>query len=225
MQLRAGKLRRHQLIGRACLIHSPMQLTQRRRPLSKTTYHIADQLEIREESLFRTVDARIGLERVSVRPLQVREFPVRWAVASAFFWMLAVFALIDGWASRDMASIFGFLLVAGCALACSYNTWQLHRNLFVFRDRHTNQTLFVMLRASPSSSAVDAFVNRLNELADRPRPRAGSSKHEVAAFHKQVVQQLLEDGVLLPEEYEAVVHRLQQKSSTAHVVRLHSIEP
>jgi hypothetical protein len=202
-----------------------MQLTQRRTPFSKTTFAIADQLEIRQDSLFRSVDAHFGLDSISVKPLQVREFPVRWAVASAFFLTLAVFAVIDGWASRDMGSIFGLLLIAGCALACSYNTWQLHRNIFVFRDRHTNQTLFAMLRASPSASAVDAFVSRLNELANRPRPRAGSTKHEVAAFHTQVVEQLLENGVLLPEEYEAIVGRLQQQSSTATVVKLYSNEP
>jgi hypothetical protein len=202
-----------------------MQLTQRRSPFSKTTFSIADQLEIREESLFRTVDAQFGLDRVAAKPLQVREFPVRWAIASAFFTLLAVAALIDGWVSRDMGTKFGFLLVAGCAVACGYNTWQLHRNLFVFRDRHTNQTLFAMLRTSPSASAVDAFVRRLNELTNRPRPPAGSTRHEVAAFHAKAVNQLLEDGVLLPEEHQAIVSRLQQQSSTATVVKLVSNEP
>jgi hypothetical protein len=202
-----------------------MQLIQRRSPLSKTVFSLTDQLEVREESLFRSIDAQFALDRVAAKPLQVREFPVRWAIASVIFLALTAFALIDGWASRDLATIFGILLLGGCSAACVFNTWQLHRNLYVFRDRHTNQTLFAMLRASPSRDAVDSFTKRLAELSARPRPPAGAHKQEIAAFHARVVQQLLEEGVLLPEEHVAILGRLQRQQAPASIVKLFPDEP
>jgi hypothetical protein len=50
----------------------------------------------------------------------------------------------------------------------------------------------------------------------------GAGKQEVAAFHAQVLQQLLEDGVLLPHEHEAIITRMRQQLSPAPVVQLFS---
>lgn len=83
----------------------------------------------------------------------------------------------------------------------------------MFRDRYTNQTLFVMLRDSPSEGAVDAFALHLSDLIRCPRPPDGTHLHEVAAFHARLVRQLLESGVLLPEEHAAIISRLQAQQS------------
>jgi hypothetical protein len=197
-----------------------MQLTQRRSPFSGTTFRLGETLEVTERSLFRKVEVQFGLDRMTPKPLQVRDFPARWALASLVLGLLTLSAVADGWATREMGTIFGVLFLGACTAACLFNAWQLYRNVLVFRDRHTGQTLFVMLRASPTAGEVDRFVGRIAELADRPRMPLGASRQEIAAFHARLVQQLFEEGVLLGEEYRTITARLAAGKAPSTVVSL-----
>jgi hypothetical protein len=134
--------------------------------------------------------------------------------------LVTLFALHEGWGRWDAPATVGLVFGGGIAIACWFNSWKLHRNLLVFRDRGTQQPAFFMLRSSPSSQEVDAFVEQIAARADRPLPAPGSSHSEVVVHHVQVLQYLLEAGVLLPEEHRAAVARLQRASSKAPVVSL-----
>ncbi|RZI81047.1 MAG: hypothetical protein EOP38_20670 [Rubrivivax sp.] len=188
--------------------------------MSKTQFTLTDRLVIRQTSPFRTVEAEHDLIRISPKPLHVRDVPVRWILAALFFSGLAAVAAADGWIGRDMGSTFGFLLVLGCAVACSFNSWQLYQNLLIFRDRLTNQALFAIMRSRPTREAVNLFVDRLSALADRPNLPLGASANERSAFHRQLLDQLLEAEVLLLEEHSTITQRLGSSAFKAKVVKI-----
>ena len=197
-----------------------MELTQRHSIIGKTRFTLSDRLVIRQASPFRTVEAEHDLTRISAKPLQVRDVPVRWILTSIFFTCIAAVAVADGWVGRNMGSTFGFLLVAGCALACSFNAWQLYQNLLIFRDRFTNQNLFAIMRSSPNKEAVDRFVHRLAELSERPNLPLGASNAERSAFHRRLLDQLLEAEVLLLQEHTVITKRLENDAPKASVVKI-----
>ncbi len=196
------------------------QLRQRRTPFRVTTFHLGEHLRIIERAPFRRVEVEVDLRRVAAKPVRLREIPVRWLLAAAFFSLLAGLALTDGWASEEPGKVFGLLLLSGSALACWYNAWQLYRNILVYRDKATGQTAFFLMRASPSAEAVDAFVARIESRIEVALPPVGAGKAEVAAHHARMLNYLLEVGVLLPEEHSAILSRVQQSFARGAVVSL-----
>lgn len=197
-----------------------MNLEQRRSPFTTTQFELTDHLRIRERSLFRTVEVEVDLRRVSPAPLRLREAPVRWVVAAAVLTLLAIFAAADGWLTKEAGTTAGFLLVAGCAVACWFNAWQLYRNVLVYRDRVTQQTAFVLLRSSPSMKAVDDFCAQIAAKIDGPLPPAGASRPEIAAHNARILNYLLDAGVLLPEEHRVILSRLEQTLPKGAVLAL-----
>lgn len=197
-----------------------MQLKQRRSPFTVTHFELKNHLHIREKSLLRSVEIEVDLRRIAAAPLRIKEAPVRWIVGASLFTLLALFSLYEAWGAWDSPATVGLVFTGGIALACWFNSWKLHRNILVFRDRGTQQPAFFMLRSSPSSQEVDAFVEQIAAQVDRPLPPLGANHGELIAHHAQVLQYLLEAGVLLAEEHRSALARLQRTSSKGSVVSL-----
>ena len=197
-----------------------MELQQRRSLFGKATFRLADGISVSEMSPLRTVHVTFPFERLALPPVEVRDFPMRWGIASVVLFGLSALALVDGWATRDMGSAFGFWFLMCCAGACAVNVVLLYQNFLLFRGFGSDAVLFVMHRSRPSRADVDAFVSRMTELAAQPRPPFGSSPHEARIFYARALDHMLQAGVLRPEEHAGIRARLFRADASANVVKL-----
>jgi|GEM_PF-2664360 len=199
-----------------------IHLIQRSLPFTKLQLSIESNREliVEDSTLFRSSRQTFPLDLVDPSPIHYRSIPVRWVVTTIIFMLLAVSTLIVGWAKQGLAEQFGLLLLSGIFIACLYNTMKLSSNMLHYRNANTDTVLFSMFRRKPSQSEVDAFTDVLRQRIESFRTPAGLSNEDLIVLHKRHLDYLLENEILLQEEYDTILLRLQDLASRKKVIEL-----
>lgn len=199
-----------------------IHLIQRSFPLKKLHLSVESnrELVVEHSTLFRSIKQTFPLDLVDPSPIHYRSIPVRWVVTTTVFLVLAVSALIGGWANQGLGEQFGLLFLSGIFLACLCNTLKLSSNMLHYRNANTDTVLFSMFRRKPSRSEVDAFAEVLRERIESLRTPSGLSNEELIDLYKRHLDYLLENEILLQVEYDTILLRLQERASKMRVIEL-----
>lgn len=203
-------------------MHDTLELVQGTLLTGRITLTVSGNrdLSLSEKRLLRSTHVHFPLDQISPVPTFIREMPFGWIVISGVFIALTVVAFWGGFASRDAGAWFALILMTGISIGCIYNTWKLSRNLLMYKSAATGNHIFAISRNSPSPQQVDEFVQKLKERIESFRSPKGMSQEELLDLYKKHLQYLLNEGVLLPEEYSTIESRLAATSRRATVFEI-----
>lgn len=199
-----------------------IELLQRVLPFTKLklTIHGNRELVLEHRALLRSTRLTFPLGQLAPAPVHHRSVPVRWILFTIATFALFMGAAFLGWATQGPGEIFGILLLGGIFSACLVNTVRLSSNLLHFKDAGTGAILFAMYRTKPTINQVDDFVNSLQSRIESFRSPSGASPEELAILYRKHLDYLVEAEVLLPQEYDQILKRLQAGNLKKKVVEL-----
>lgn len=198
------------------------QLVQKSLPFTKLVFTIQGnrELVVEHSTLFRSTRQAFPLHLIDPSPIHHRSIPVGWVVFTLIPLLGLLGAIMDGWITKGPGEQFGILLLSGMFLACLYNTVKLSSNTLHYRNANTAAVLLSLFRGKPSSASVDAFVETLSRRIESFRTPVGANSEETVALYRRHLDYLLENEVLLRNEYDAIVQRLQEKATKKRVFEL-----
>ena len=201
---------------------SPIKIVQRTFPFSKLTFTVESnrELSIEHSTLLRSTREAIPLQIIDPSPIYHRSIPLGWVIATTVPLAGLAGAIIDGWITQGLGEQFGILFLAGIFLACLLNTIKLSRNTIHYRNINTATIIFSMFRSRPSQLYVDDFCKDLKARIESFHTPAGVSHEEITALHKRHLDYLLESNVLLAQEYDIILQRLNEKNTNKRVFEL-----
>lgn len=199
-----------------------IELVQRSFPFTRLTLTVLgnQELVLEHRALLRSTRLSFPLGQIAPAPIHHRAIPLGWTLISAIALLALAAAVTAGWYSQGPGELFGLLFVGGIFAACLFNTFRLSSNLLHFKDAGTGAALFAIHRNKPSAEAVDAFVDMLLNRIESFRNPSGVGPEELAFLYKKHLDYLLDNEVLLPEEYDVILQRLEASISRRNVVEL-----
>lgn len=199
-----------------------IELLQRVFPFTKLKLTIRGnrELVLEHRALLRSTRLTFPLGQLVPAPVHHRSVPGRWILFTIVAFAIFMGAVLIGWASQGPGELFGILLLGGIFAACLVNTVKLSSNLLHYKDAGTGAILFAMYRTKPTTKQVDNFVNALQDRIESFRSPSGASPEELAVLYRKHLDYLVEAEVLLPEEYDQIVRRLEAGVLKKKVVEL-----
>jgi hypothetical protein len=199
-----------------------LELRQNSNLFKKRTISVTDnrELSIAEKGLFRSLQFHCPLGDIAPNPNHFREVPIGWVGISVFLSLVTYASLTEVMTKNDSSAWFAFLFMLAITLACIYNTWQLSKNLLIYRNVFTGVNMFVISRNTPSALEVDKFVHNLKKRIESFRSPEGANPRELAANYKQHLEYLLNEGVLLDSELQIIERRVDEKISRESIVKI-----
>ncbi len=201
---------------------SSIKIVQRIFPFTKLTFTVESnrELSIEHSSLLRSTREAIPLQIIDPSPIYHRSIPLGWVIATIVPLAGLVAAIIDGWITQGLGEQFGILFLAGIFLACLLNTIKLSRHTIHYRNINTATIIFSMFRDRPSQLSVDAFCKDLKAKIESFHTPSSFSQEEIAALYKRHLDYLVESNVLLAQEYDLILQRLNAKNTNQRVFEL-----
>jgi hypothetical protein len=196
-----------------------LKLEQKYFPFKKVSMAVNDERElmVTSSSLSNKTSVTIPIDILTPRPIEYRHLKV---VAISIFIISTVLSLVSAYIlsfsniSDDVGvkALVALLVFGTFSFVSLVKLQGAYKNLLIYNDKRTNESIVFLSPNKPSKKAVDKFVDSLEEKIKSIVYGQNLNDTEMLVIYKKHLEFLLSEEVITEKEFDELLNRAKNKS-------------